>query len=162
MFRPAVLAVALVATAASSAGVALASDSPAKQSPGAHASAPPTGTLQIVLQPKSFSFADVPPKRSGDGPPSPGDASIVGYRVLDASGQKRLGRAQFVCVATDRRGEHEQCSGTIALPDGQIATQGDAEHVAIVGGTGAYAGARGTATGEDHPDRVDVTLHFLP
>jgi hypothetical protein len=114
----------------------------------------------MVLRPQSLDFVDNPPKRSGDGPPSPGDASIVGYRVFDASGAKRLGRAQFVCVATDRRGQHEQCTGTIALPGGQIATQGNADNVAIVGGTGAYAGARGTAT--DHPHSVDVTIHFLP
>jgi hypothetical protein len=158
MFRPAALAIALTATVASSAGLALAADNPAEHSRAAHASAPPTGTQRIVLKPKSFSFADVAPKRTGDGPPSPGDASIITYRVTDAAG-KRLGRAQFVCVAT---GQHEQCSGTIALPDGQIATQGDAENVAIVGGSGAYAGARGTATGDDHPDSVDVTLHFLP
>jgi hypothetical protein len=111
---------------------------------------------------QSFHFADLPPKRSGDGPPSPGDASIVTYRVFDVAGAKRLGRAQFVCTAVDRRGEHEQCSGTIALPDGQIATQGDADNVAVTGGSGAYAGARGTATGEDHPDSVDVTVHFVP
>lgn len=162
MFRPAVLAVALAATVASAAGVALAADSPAKHNDGAHVLAPPTGTLQIVLRPKAFNFADVAPKRSGDGPPSPGDASIITYRVLDTTTGKRLGRAQFVCTATDRRGQHEQCTGTIALPDGQIATQGDADNVAIVGGSGAYAGARGTATGADHPNSVDVTLHFLP
>jgi hypothetical protein len=104
----------------------------------------------------------VAPKRSGDGPPSPGDVSIITYRVFNAGGAQRIGRAQFVCTATDRRGEHEQCTGTIALRDGQIATQGDAENVALVGGSGAYAGARGTATGEDHADRVDVTVRFLP
>ena len=162
MFRPTLLAVALTATVASSAGIALAADHPAPNGSDARPAAPPTGTQQVVLRPKSFSFADVAPKRKGDGPPSPGDASIVTYRVLDAGGAKPIGRAQFVCVATDRRGQHEQCSGTIALPDGQIATQGDAENVAIVGGSGAYAGSRGTATGEDHPDSVDVTLHFLP
>ena len=48
-----------------------------------------------------------------------------------------------------------------ALRDGQIATQGDADNMALVGGSGAYAGARGAATGEDHSDRVDVTLHLL-
>ena len=119
--------------------------------PAAPASAPPTGTLQIVLRPQSFQLVDLPPKRSGDGPPSPGDASITTYRVFDASGAKRLGRADFVCTTLDRRGEHEQCTGTIALPDGQLATQGDADNVAIVGGTGAYAGARGTATGPTTP-----------
>src|SRR5215212_1852371 len=158
MFRPAILAIPLAVAACASAGVALADP----DGPATPASAPPSGELQIVLRPASFHLADLPPKRSGDGPPSPGDASIITYRVSDASGAKRLGRAQFVCVAVDRRGRHEQCTGTIDLPDGQIATQGDAENVAVVGGTGAYAGARGTATGEDHPDHVDVTVHFIP
>src|SRR4051812_46212902 len=161
MFRPALLAVPLIA-ACTSAGLAFAADPPTTHGPGARASAPPTGALQIVLRPQSLRFIDNPPKRSGDGPPSPGDASIITFRAFDASGAKRLGRAQFVCTATDARGAHEQCSGTIALPDGQIATQGDADNVAVVGGSGAYAGARGTATGNDHPDSVDVTFHFLP
>jgi hypothetical protein len=162
MSRPVLLAVALATAGCASAGLALAANSPASDAHRAQAPVAPTGTLQMVLRPESFNLVDNPPKRSGDGPPSPGDASITGYRVLDASGAKRLGRAQFVCVATDRRGEHEQCAGTIALPGGQIATQGDADHVAIVGGTGAYAGARGTAAGQDHPHSVDVTVHFLP
>jgi soluble lytic murein transglycosylase-like protein len=162
MFRPAFLAVALVTAGCATAGLALAATSPASDDHRAQTTATPTGTLQMVLRPQSFSFVDNPPKRSGDGPPSPGDASITGYRVFDATGAKRLGRAQFVCVATDRRSQHEQCTGTIALPDGQIATQGDADNVAIVGGTGAYAGARGTATGQDHPHSVNVTIHFLP
>jgi len=162
MFRPALLAVPLAVAACATAGVAFADDGPTKPGRQAAPSAPPSGELQMVLRPASFRLADLPPKRSGDGPPSPGDASIITYRVSDASGAKRLGRAQFVCVAVDRRGRHEQCTGTIDLPDGQIATQGDAENVAVVGGTGAYAGARGTATGEDHPDHVDVTVHFIP
>ena len=162
MFRPAFIVVTLIAAGCASAGLALAANTPAGDVARAQASAPPTGTLQLVLRPQSFNFVDNPPKRSGDGPPSPGDASIVSYRVFDASGAKRLGRAQFVCVATDRRGQFEQCTGTIALPGGQIATQGDADNVAVVGGSGAYAGARGTATGQDHPDSVDVTIHFLP
>jgi hypothetical protein len=162
MFRPAVLAIPLVVVAGASANIAFAADSPISHPSATGASAPPTGSLQIVLRPQSFHLADLPPKRSGDGPPSPGDASIITYRIFDASGAKRLGRAQFVCTAVDRRGEHEQCNGTIALPDGQLATQGDAGNVAVVGGSGAYAGARGTATGEDHPDSVDVIVHFLP
>src|SRR6478735_9470590 len=162
MFRPTFLAIPLAVVACTSAGIAFAADSPAGHQPGARASSPPTGTLQLVLRPQAFHFADLPPKRTGDGPPSPGDASIVTYRVFDASGATRLGRAQFVCTSIDRRGEHEQCTGTIALPDGQIATQGDADNVAVVGGSRAYAGARGTATGKDHPNSVDVSVHFLP
>jgi hypothetical protein len=162
MLRPALLTIAFAAVASTSAGLAFAADGPSNHAPGAHQSAPPAGTLQIVLRPQSFHVVDTPPKRSGDGPPSPGDTSITTYRVFDATGAQRRGRAHVVCVSTDRRGEHEQCTGTIALPDGQIATQGDADNVAVVGGSGAYAGARGTATGQDHPDSVDVSIHFLP
>jgi hypothetical protein len=161
MIRPALLAIALAVAACTSAGIALASDSPARPDSSARTSAPPIGTLQVVLRQQSFRFVDLPPKRSGDGPPSPGDHTITTYRVFDASGAKRLGRADFVCTSLNRRAEHDQCAGTIALSDGQIATQGDAGNVAVVGGSGAYAGARGTATGVDHPDRVDVTVHFL-
>ena len=95
-------------------------------------------------------------------PPSPGDESITTYQVLDASGARRVRRAHFVCTSLDRRGAHEQCTGTIALPDGQLATQGDADNVAVVRGSGAYADARGIATGADHPDHVAVTVHFFP
>jgi hypothetical protein len=157
MFRPAFLALAAAVITGTGAGVALAADSPSHQRTGT----PPTGALQIVLRPQAFHLVDTPPMRRGDGPPSLGDASITAYRVFDAAGTKRLGRAQFVCTTTDRRAQHEQCTGTIALPDGQIATQGDAENIAVVGGSGAYAGARGAATGQDHPDSVDVTIHFL-
>jgi hypothetical protein len=162
MFRPAFLAIPLTVAACTSAGIAFAADSPVQHHHPVRASAPPTGTLQVVLRQQSFRLVDLPPKRSGDGPPSPGDEAISTYRVLDASGAKRLGRADFVCTALDRRDEHQQCAGTIALSDGQLALQGDADNVAVVGGSGVYAGARGTATGEDHPDRVDVTVHFLP
>jgi hypothetical protein len=162
MFRPALLAIPLAVAECTSAGIAFASDSPTRHDPAALAAAPPAGTLQLVLRQQSFQLVDLPPKRSADGPRSPGDESITTYRVLDASGAKRLGRAHFLCTTLDRRGEHEQCTGTIALPDGQLATQGDADNVAVVGGSGAYAGARGTATGTEHPDSVDVTVHFLP
>jgi hypothetical protein len=162
-FHPTFLAVGFATAACASGGVALAASGPAHSDAGARAaSGPPTGALQIVLRPRSFHVVDNPPKRTGDRAPSPGDALITTYRVFDASGAKRLGSAQVVCVATDRRGERQQCNGTVALPGGQIAIQaGDADHVAVVGGSGVYAGARGTATGEDHPDSVDVSVQFM-
>src|SRR3954466_10726637 len=141
MFRPALLTIPLAVAACTSAGIAFASDSPAPQHRAALAAAPPAGTLQIVLRQQSFQLVDLPPKRAGDGPPSPGDQSITTYRVFDASGAKRLGRAHFLCTSLDHHGEHQQCSGTIALPGGQLATQGDADNVAVIGSTRAYAGA---------------------
>jgi hypothetical protein len=107
MFRTVSIAIALTSALAISAGVAFAADAPSAA--GTH----------IVLRPQAFHTIEAPPKR-----PSAGDTAITVYRVLDATGAKRLGRAQFVCVATDAGDRHQQCTGTITLPDGQLATQG--------------------------------------
>jgi hypothetical protein len=40
--------------------------------------------------------------------------------------------------------------------------EGSGSSVAITGGTGAYAGARGTAEGHDHKGRTTLTLTFMP
>lgn len=153
MFRTASLALALAVATCTSAGLAFAADRPA-QTPSSPA------VRQLVLHPQALHVVDAPPAGAAAGSVSPGDTAITTYRVL-APGGRRLGRAQLVCLATDRGGSHQQCSGTIALHDGQLAIQGDVAHIAIVGGSGAYAGAHGTATGQDHADHVDVTLHLL-
>jgi hypothetical protein len=54
-------------------------------------------------------------------PPSPGDTSILGYRVFDATGKQRLGRMSGICVSTDRRGRDVQCSGLRPGKSGCIA-----------------------------------------
>jgi hypothetical protein len=54
------------------------------------------------------------------------------------------------------------------LPDGDIVLEGvtddrrDQEPLAIVGGTGAYAGARGTAVVTDTPTLTRFQLTFMP
>jgi hypothetical protein len=154
MRRTAVLAT-VISTAGLAAGAALAS-SGAAQAPG-----PPAGTKQVVLRQSSFQFLDHAPKRRGDVPPSPGDTSILGYRVLDAAG-KRLGRTSAVCVSTDRRGQDLHCTLLMRLADGEIMLEGSGNPLAVTGGTGAYAGARGVAEGHDHDGRTDLTLTFMP
>src|SRR4051794_5921322 len=86
VFRPAFLAISLAVAACTSAGIALAADSPTRPHPAANASAPPTGTLRVVMRSQSLQLVDLPPKHSGDGRPSPGDESITTYRVFNASG----------------------------------------------------------------------------
>jgi hypothetical protein len=156
MRRRTALLATVITTAGLGAGAALASTG-AAQAPG-----PPTGTKEVVLRQSSFKFLDHPPRRHGDVPPSPGDTSIVGYRVLDATGEKRLGRVSSVCVSTDRRGQAMQCTGALTLPDGTIMLEGPGNPLAITGGTGAYAGARGTAEGHDHDGRTTLTVTFMP
>lgn len=155
MRRTALLAT-LISAAGLTAGAAVASTG-AAQAPG-----PPVGTKTVVIRQVSFKFLDHPPHRRGDVPPSPGDTSIIGYRVLDTAAEERLGRLSAVCVSTDRRGEAVQCTGMMTLKDGEIVLQGPESTLAITGGTGAYAGARGTAEGDDHDGRTDLTLTFTP
>jgi hypothetical protein len=94
-------------------------------------------------------------------PPSLGDTSVLGYRVLDAAG-KRLGSMSAICVSTDRRGREVDCTGLMRLADGDITLQGSGDPLAVTGGTGAYAGARGIAEGHDQDGRTDLTLTFMP
>ena len=156
MRRRTVLLATVISTAGLGAGAALASAGPAQTS------SPPAGTKQVVLRQTSFKFLDHPPRRQGDVPPSPGDASILSYRILDAGGQKRLGRADAICTSTDRRGKRLACTVQMTLPDGVIMLEGPGDPLAITGGTGAYAGARGVADGHDHQDRTTLTLSFMP
>jgi hypothetical protein len=74
------------------------------------------------------------------------------YRWVGARRGGRLGRLQRVCIfATGSAGN---CAGTLYLPAGTVRVQGyvDFDHgpdvVAVVGGTGAYLGARGTFTSQ--------------
>jgi hypothetical protein len=156
MRRRTALLATVISTAGLGAGAALASTG-AAQSPG-----PPTGTKELVLRQSSFKFLAHPPLRRGDVPPSPGDTAIIGYRVLDAAGENRIGRVSSVCVSTDRRGQEMQCTAAITLPDGAIMLEGTGEPLAISGGTGAYAGARGIAEGHDHERTTTLTLTFMP
>jgi hypothetical protein len=156
MRRRTALLATVISTAGLGAGAALASAGPAETA------GPPAGTKQVVLRQTSFKFLDHPPLRRGDVPPSPGDASILSYRVLDAGGQKRLGRADAICTSTDRRGKRLVCTVEMTLPDGVIMLEGPGDPLAITGGTGVYAGARGVADGHDHQGTTTLTLTFMP
>jgi hypothetical protein len=86
-----------------------------------------------------------------DAKPTGQSAGDIGYETgnLLAHG-KPIGRFQGVCTQLPHASS--QCSFTLGLPDGQILIQaaygpgfntGAVAREAIVGGTGAYAGARG-------------------
>ena len=159
--RRTVMLATVISIAGLTAGVALASTG-AAQAPG-----PPTGAKQLLVRQVSFKFLDHPPRRNGDGPPSPGDASIIGDRVLDAAGNERLGRMSTICVSmrrpTNRRDQDVQCTAMMTLADGELVMQGSKSTLAITGGTRAYAGARGTASGKPAGERgTMLTLSFVP
>ncbi len=68
--------------------------------------------------------------------------------------------------------EKFQCNGTVQLADGTLALSAlnerradqDVDHIAVVGGTGAYKGARGNLVTTSRPSGnvSDDVIHLLP
>ena len=87
-----------------------------------------------------------------------GDRIILSDRLL--RGGREVGHDAGVCTITDPAGE-AICEVVYSLPDGTIAAQfinapPPAKTFAVVGGTGRYAGARGTGTLLEHEDQTGV------
>jgi hypothetical protein len=127
---------------AGSAGLATVVSSQA-QEPG-----PPTGTLQLEQRDRDTRsrVIDVPPRQGQRRRPTIGDGSLITGSVRDPAGN-RAGRVQVHFLVTSR--EDAQASGTFILDDGRIViggatTDADIDDFAVLGGTGSYAGARGT------------------
>jgi hypothetical protein len=91
----------------------------------------------------------------------PGSSFIV-WNLLQGSGLS----VAYCVVARQQPGQTFWCADTYALPGGQIdavgdydnSPGGDAGTIAVVGGTGAYVGARGTLTTIN--DDPDITIHL--
>ena len=119
----------------------------------------------------TFHLIDNPPKARNRRNPrfSPGDGFVFTSPLFNEANQ-RIGRLHVHCVIT-RGGPFArargQCNGTYALRDGTLAVsavlKGENPPIAVVGGTGAYEGARGSITSRDLPrDRTEDTIHLLP
>jgi hypothetical protein len=109
---------------------------------------PPTGTLELMQRDRETRsrLIDVPPRQGERDRPTIGDAFLVTGSVRDAAGS-RVGRLQAHFLVTSRL--DAQVSGTFMLDDGRIVIGGatvgtDSGEFAVLGGTGRYAGARGT------------------
>ena len=86
------------------------------------------------------------------------------------SGGKRIGRYGGTCIQL--AGGNQQCSFTLGLPKGQIALSagyGPAMNTsavaleAVIGGTGAYEGARGQAKDRETGETtMSLEIHLLP
>jgi hypothetical protein len=154
---------------ASVAGAALAVAVVAAATTGAQGTAPPSGTLELVLPEEGsrFRFVDNPPLRRE----SAGDMAVVTGRLTDATGA-RAGRLQAYFLATtsgdfDRR-FRGQAAGTLMLAGGDIVLEGvtddtrEPEFLAIAGGTGQYAGARGTVAVTEAGNQTRFLVTFMP
>jgi hypothetical protein len=114
-----------------------------------------------------FKFVDNPPLRKE----SAGDMAVITGRLRAADGSAR-GRLQAYFLATKggnfERAFRGQVSGTLMLPDGDIVLEGvtddrrDQEPLAVVGGTRAYAGARGVAVVTDTRTLTRFQVIFMP
>jgi allene oxide cyclase len=100
-------------------------------------------TLTMVEKVVSETTVDIGPK--GD---SLGDVLAFANPVFDAAGSVKVGSDEGHCLRTVV-GKTWDCSWTVTLKDGQIMATGPIldnadSAMAIIGGTGKYAGARGT------------------
>ena len=102
----------------------------------------------------------------GERGPSLGDERIFSDSMLDAKG-KQIGHDAGVCTFTSLAPPEAACQITFFLPGGEISTQflnapPPRKLAAIVGGTGAYRGARGEAVIVEGPHQTGtVTFSFM-
>lgn len=110
----------------------------------------------------------------GEPGPGPGDQFIFAGDAFDRPGGVFLGRVAGVCTTLtgDGRSGQTTCSATFNLAGGQVFVQGlsdstslfvsgDANPLAITGGTGVYRNARGDGTIQvpvDVPDQTDANF----
>ena len=150
MRRIALYGTATAAVAAAAAGLAISASGQATPS-GA------TGTRTFVASGGSFKNVDVKPKGE-----SPGDYFTLSQKLKEnGSSAGSVGAVGTAVTKTVI-----QFDGTIFLSDGKVMVAGGGKgnskttELAIVGGTGAYAGASGTFTTVDHGKTTDFTLTF--
>jgi hypothetical protein len=99
---------------------------------------------------------------------SPGDELVAGTPIFDRRGGKRVGtlyaRAQVVSGRTFEKAVF-QADATLVLGSDSIAFTGlvspDERPFAVIGGTGAYEGARGSATETEKAGGADLVIRLL-
>jgi len=128
-------------------------------------------TLHLVEKSIGFNFIDNPPRQGRNAAPLMGDQFAFTSELLTRAG-KHAGYIDATCMVT-RGGERGAgtCYGTFLLKGGQLAgiaginfASESVDHIAIVGGTGAYEGVTGSiasrSRGENSPF-TDDTVHLI-
>ena len=161
MNRPLLLAVAVLAAGAAAAGFAASGSAQKKGGPA-------VTTITLVGRGGSFHFVDNAPyqRNPEEQPPSAGD-TFVGTQGFFLRG-RRAATLYFQCtVVSGGSPGASHCTGTYALRGGTIAAsavfrgQRPVTRIAIVGGTGAYEGARGSVISRDRRGTTIDTIRLL-
>ena len=128
---------------------------------------PPTGTLELVQRDRDVSFRpiDVPPFQGPRQRANRGDGAVISGAVRNEAG-RRVGRLQALFVVVNVRRQQFQVWATVVLRDGRIMASGAdtrarVEDFAVTGGTGRYAGARGTVRVTERRRSTTFLFTFL-
>jgi len=137
--------------------------------PGGSAQTPTGTTLSLTEKNDggSSAFIDNTPRSRGERPAA-GDQIVFSNPIYDAAGTKRQGSLTATCTVwrTTKSGEPPLiCSAVYALPGGDLVVSGrltpGTQHLAVTGGTGAYAGARGTVDSAETKTGFADTIRLL-
>jgi hypothetical protein len=140
---------------------------------GAAGAAKSSGTtMHLVEKDAGGSFVDNKPfAKPGSHSASIGDMFVFSSKLLTRA-NKQVGMLYGSCIAaTAGTTPTFECTGTFTLAGGELALQtitrepDKVTHIAIVGGTGAYEGARGSITSVSRGPNskyTDDTIHLLP
>ncbi len=127
-------------------------------------------TFHLVEKGQAFHFVDNPPSGAATQTASLGDMFVFTSNLFTTGG-KRAGVLGAYCVITaGGKEERSECTGSFSLAGGQlhaiVALRGEPRvtKIGIIGGTGAYEGARGSivsVTRKSNDNISDDTVHLL-
>jgi hypothetical protein len=142
---------------------------------GAQTAQPRTLTLFENVAHETSALVDNPPRSPARDPGRPrfrlsvGDEVVATTPLLGRRGGSRIGTSYAsVTVVKGRIFERATLEGDVvlALRDGTVALSGlvgaAQRPLAVVGGTGAYEGARGSATEKEIGNGAELTIRLLP
>lgn len=96
-----------------------------------------------------------------------GEGSVVGFKDRLRADDGTTGRDVGVCTITDLRRKEAFCHAVAVFPEGRLFFEwlnresSKRQTVAVVGGTGAYSDARGSAVAKEGRRRTGITVNLV-
>jgi hypothetical protein len=126
-----------------------------------------TGSAQSAGGPRTLHV--VATQRSGFEPKgSFHNGTVFGFRDSVRADDGTIGRDVAACTATDVKHKESFCHVAMIFPNGQLIFEfvhresSKPIAIAVVGGIGVYAGARGTAVAKDLSEtKTDITVNLV-